>query len=300
MELSARAQLILATTSGALILAAWLMETYSESPYYVLFYILAFLLGGYAKAVEGVQQSLEDKRLNVELLMMIAAIGSASIGYWGEGAALILIFAFSGALEMYTLQKSDRDIKALVSLQPEEALLISGTKEIKVDAWTLKPGDTIKVRPGERIPADGIVQMGTSFVNESALTGEAAVKEIKPESKVLAGTLNQSGLLEINVTKYMKDSVFQRMIDLVNKAQNEAPPVQRKIEEFEAKYVLFVILAAALTVHRTGIYRLLELYRIFVPGMCFACSCFTMRTRCFYDASFTCFALKCRKTRHSI
>jgi Cd2+/Zn2+-exporting ATPase len=248
MELSARVQLILATTSGAFILVAWLMETYSDSPYYVLFYILAFLIGGYAKAVEGVQQSLEDKRLNVELLMMIAAIGSASIGYWGEGAALILIFAFSGALEMYTLQKSDRDIKALVSLQPEEALLICGTKEIKVDAWTLKPGDTIKVRPGERIPADGIVQMGTSFVNESALTGESGVKEIKPESRVLAGTLNQSGLLEIIVTKYMKDSVFQRMIDLVNKAQNDAPPVQRKIEEFEAKYVLFVLLAAALTV----------------------------------------------------
>ncbi|WNB90765.1 heavy metal translocating P-type ATPase [Bacillus sp. NEB1478] len=248
MELSARAQLILATTSGALILVAWLTETYSQSPYYVLFYILAFLFGGYAKAVEGVQQTLEEKRLNVELLMMIAAIGSASIGYWGEGAALILIFAYSGALEMYTLQKSDREIKALISMQPEEAMLISGTKEVRVNASTLKPGDTIKVRPGERIPADGIVQMGSSFVNESALTGEAAAKEIKPESKVLAGTLNQSGLLEIIVTKYMKDSVFQRMIDLVHRAQNEAPPVQRKIEEFEAKYVLFVLMAAALTV----------------------------------------------------
>jgi Cd2+/Zn2+-exporting ATPase len=248
LELSARTQLILATSSGAFILMAWLIETYTKSPYYVLFYLLAFVIGGYAKAVEGVQQSWEEKRLNVELLMMIAAIGSATIGYWGEGAALILIFAYSGALEMYTLQKSEREIKSLVSLQPEEALLISGSKEIRVEASQLKPGDIVKVRPGERIPADGIVQIGTSFVNESALTGESKPKEIKPESKVLAGSLNQSGLIEIYVTKYMKDSVFQRMINLVKKAQSDAPPVQRKIEEFEAKYVLFVILAAILTV----------------------------------------------------
>lgn len=189
MELSARAQLILATTSGALILVAWLTETYSQSPYYVLFYILAFLFGGYAKAVEGVQQTLEEKRLNVELLMMIAAIGSASIGYWGEGAALILIFAYSGALEMYTLQKSDREIKALISMQPEEAMLISGTKEVRVNASTLKPGDTIKVRPGERIPADGIVQMGSSFVNESALTVRLQQKKLNQNPKCLLGRL---------------------------------------------------------------------------------------------------------------
>ncbi|MCM3719296.1 heavy metal translocating P-type ATPase [Fictibacillus phosphorivorans] len=248
MELSARTQLILATTAGCLILSAWLIETYTQSPFYVLFYILAFIVGGYAKAVEGIQDSINEKKLNVELLMMFAAIGSAAIGYWGEGAVLILIFAYSGALESYTLQKSDKEIKSLISLQPEEAWLISENQEIRVDASTLKPGNRIKVKPGERIPADGVVQKGKSFVNESALTGESFAKEIKCSSEVLAGTLNQTGLLEISVTKHMKDSVFQRMIDMVNRAQNEAPPVQRKIEEFEAKYVLFVLLAAALTV----------------------------------------------------
>ncbi|MBY6036489.1 heavy metal translocating P-type ATPase [Fictibacillus nanhaiensis] len=248
MELSARMQLILATSAGIFILSAWLMEEYSQSPFYVLFYILAFVVGGFAKAVEGVLKSWEEKQFNVELLMMIAAIGSAAIGYWGEGAVLILIFAYSGALEMYTLQKSDREIKSLISLQPEEAWLISEDKEFRVNASTLEPGNLIKVKPGERIPADGIVKKGRSFVNESALTGESVPKEIQPSSDVLAGTLNQSGLLEISVTKHMQDSVFQRMIDLVNKAQSEAPPVQRKIEEFEAKYVLFVLLAAALTI----------------------------------------------------
>lgn len=265
MELSARTQLILATSAGIFILSAWLMEKYTESPFYVLFYILAFVVGGYSKAVEGIQQSWEEKQFNVELLMMIAAIGSAAIGYWGEGAVLILIFAYSGALEMYTLQKSNREIKALISLQPDEAWLISGDKEFRVNASTLEPGNFIKVKPGERIPADGIVQKGRSFVNESALTGESLAKEIQTSSEVLAGTLNQSGLLEILVTKHMQDSVFQRMIDLVNKAQNEAPPVQRKIEEFEAKYVLFVLLAAALTVlvpGSTGLWSYSEsLYR---------------------------------------
>jgi Zn2+/Cd2+-exporting ATPase len=247
MKLSAQAQLTLATSAGLLILTAWIMEEYSQSPYYIWLYGAAFVVGGYAKAIEGIRQTLKEKKLNVELLMMLAAIGSATIGYWGEGAVLILIFAFSGALEMYTLQKSDKEIKALISLQPEEAWLLTGEKELRVHASVLKPGDLIKVKPGERIPADGIVEKGTSFVNESALTGEPIAKEINSKAEVLAGSLNQSGLLEITVSKHMKDSVFQRMIELVNKAQNEAPPVQRKIEDFEAKYVLFVLLAASFT-----------------------------------------------------
>ncbi|MGM0804215.1 MAG: heavy metal translocating P-type ATPase [Bacillota bacterium] len=247
MELSARTQLLMATTSGIFILTAWMMEKYSDSPYYVLFYLLAFIVGGYAKAVEGIQESIKDRQLNVELLMMFAAIGSAAIGYWGEGAVLILIFAYSGALEMYTLQKSDKEIKALLSLQPEEAWLLLEDKELRVEASSLEPGNLIKVKPGERVPADGVIVKGNSFINESALTGEPLAREVHTSSEVLAGTLNQSGLLEISVTKHMKDSVFQRMIDLVNNAQNDAPPVQRKIEEFETKYVLFVLLAAALT-----------------------------------------------------
>ncbi|WP_225218736.1 heavy metal translocating P-type ATPase [Fictibacillus norfolkensis] len=247
MELSARTQLLMATTSGIFILTAWMMEKYSDSPYYVLFYLLAFIVGGYAKAVEGIQESIKDRQLNVELLMMFAAIGSAAIGYWGEGAVLILIFAYSGALEMYTLQKSDKEIKALLSLQPEEAWLLLEDEELRVEASSLEPGNLIRVKPGERVPADGVIVKGNSFINESALTGEPLAREVHTSSEVLAGTLNQSGLLEISVTKHMKDSVFQRMIDLVNNAQNDAPPVQRKIEEFETKYVLFVLLAAALT-----------------------------------------------------
>ncbi len=224
-----------------------MIEKYSDSPYYVLFYLLAFIVGGYAKAVEGIQESIRDRQLNVELLMMFAAIGSAAIGYWGEGAVLILIFAYSGALEMYTLQKSNKEIKALISLQPEEAWLLLEDKELRVEASSLEPGNLIKVKPGERVPADGVIVKGNSYINESALTGEPLAREVHASSEVLAGTLNQSGLLEISVTKHMKDSVFQRMIDLVNNAQNDAPPVQRKIEEFETKYVLFVLLAAALT-----------------------------------------------------
>jgi Zn2+/Cd2+-exporting ATPase len=247
MELSARIQLRLATSAGLFILTAWIMEEYLHVPHFVWLYSLAFVIGGYAKGMEGVKKSLQDKRLNVELLMVIAAIGSAAIGYWGEGAILILIFAYSGALEKYAMQKSNREIRTLLSLQPEEAWLISDDAEVRVPASALKPGDLIKVKPGERIPADGVVEKGFSYMSDAALTGEPAAKEIKRSSKVLAGSLNQSGLLEIRVAKYMKDSVFQRMIDLVDKAQSEAPPVQRKIEGLEASYVRFVLLAALLT-----------------------------------------------------
>ncbi|TXG02445.1 heavy metal translocating P-type ATPase, partial [Lactobacillus delbrueckii subsp. bulgaricus] len=110
------AEIIAALVSGALILAGWLLSGYQVLS--IILFLLAFVIGGFAKAKEGIEETLESKTLNVELLMIFAAIGSALIGYWAEGAILIFIFSLSGALETYTMNKSSRDLTSLMQLEP--------------------------------------------------------------------------------------------------------------------------------------------------------------------------------------
>src|SRR5699024_2345631 len=125
------------------------------------------------QAKEGIIDTIENKELNVELLMVIAAIGSAAIGYWTEGAILIFIFSLAGALETYTLNKSNEEISSLMELQPEEARIVQDGIEKMIPISQLKVGDVIFVRASERIPADGKITNGSTSVDESAITGES-------------------------------------------------------------------------------------------------------------------------------
>ncbi|MGG3327095.1 HAD-IC family P-type ATPase, partial [Bacillus velezensis] len=193
------AELIAALVSGVLILAAWFFtETKGLS---VTLYILAFLIGGFAKAKEGIEDTIETKALNVELLMIFAAVGSALIGYWAEGAVLIFIFSLSGALETYTMNKSSRDLTSLMKLEPEEATLLADGREKRVPAAELKIGDMIVIKPGERVAADGIIESGVTSLDESALTGEAMPAEKTAGDSVFTGTVNGNGSLTVRVTK---------------------------------------------------------------------------------------------------
>lgn len=240
-------ELILALLSGVIILMAWRMDNTGMSTAAVLTYITAFCIGGYAKAKEGIQDTIENKSLNVEILMILAAIGSASIGYWTEGAILIFIFAVSGALETYAMNKSHREISALMDLQPEEAWLVrGGFQPIKVAVSELQLGDHILVKPGERIPADGMIYKGVSTVDEAAITGESMPITKMDGDTVFAGTVNLNGVLTINVTKLSTDSLFQKIITLVQSAQSEKSPSQQFIERFEGTYVKAVLLAVLL------------------------------------------------------
>jgi len=171
---TAHLELIAAIVSGILILAAWLIGKEGSATLSISLYIIAFLIGGFAKAKEGIEETIADKQLNVEMLMVFAAIGSAVIGYWAEGAILIFIFAISGALETYTLNKSHKEISALMELQPEEAWLIQEDgSTVNVATDSLSVGSRILVKPGERIPVDGVVVQGTTSVDMSAINGES-------------------------------------------------------------------------------------------------------------------------------
>lgn len=246
-KLKEHGELIAAILSGIIILIAWQLGKNNFLTASVVLYISAYIIGGFAKAKEGILDTFENKSLNVEILMLLAAIGSAIIGYWTEGAVLIFIFAVSGALETYAMNKSHREISALMKLQPEEAWLVQDSGEsIKVPVSTLNVGDQILIKPGERVPADGEIIKGVSSIDEAAISGESMPVTKQMGNEVFAGTVNLNGTLTIKMTKPNSETMFQKIITLVQSAQSEKSPSQQFIERFEGTYVKFVLIAVAL------------------------------------------------------
>lgn len=234
-------ELMAALLSGVLIVAAWIFSKLGMESTSVTIFILAFLIGGYAKAKEGITETIKEKDLNVEMLMVFAAIGSAIIGYWAEGAILIFIFALSGALETYTMNKSKKEISSLMTLQPEEALRLIDGNEEKVHVSMLEIGDQILVKPGERVPADGMIIRGETTLDEAAITGESMPVSKSNKDEVFAGTVNLNGSIVVGITKKSSESLFQKIINLVQNAQSEKAPSQLFIEKFEGRYVKVVL-----------------------------------------------------------
>jgi len=244
--MQAHGELIAALVSGVLILAAWLLSKQDASTLSITLFVLAYVIGGFAKAKEGIEETIENKELNVEMLMIIAAVGAAVIGYWTEGAMLIFIFALSGALETYTMNKSSREISALMDLQPQEATRLNGDHEEVVAISELRVHDTLLVKPGERVPVDGIVLSGETTIDQAAITGESVPVLKTADEEVFAGTVNLKGAIVIQMTKPSTETLFQKIIQLVQNAQSEKSPSQLFIERFEGTYVKVVLSVVAI------------------------------------------------------
>lgn len=242
-------EIIAAITSGVIILIIWLFRSSIEPNHpgwWAGLHILAFIIGGYAQAKEGITDSIKNKELNVELLMIFAAIGASAIGFWTEGAILIFIFALAGALETYTLNKSDQEISSLMELQPEEATLLINGKSKVVPVEQLKVNDQILVLASDRIPADGKIIKGSTSVDESTITGESLPLTKRVNDDVFAGTVALNGSITVEITKPASETVFQKIIQMVQTAQDEKSPKQLFIERFEDSYVKVVLVAVVL------------------------------------------------------
>jgi len=237
-------ELIAALASGSLTAIGWLFAELDWKTASIAVFLAAYAIGGFAKAREGIEDTVRNRRLNVELLMILAAAGSAAIGYWTEGALLIFIFALSGALEQYATDRNRRELTRLMELKPETARRIENGRERTVSVKALAVGDRIRVRPGERVPVDGRIVEGVTAVDESAITGESIPVGKSPGDEVLAGTVNLRGSLVVEMTKPSGETLFQKILDLVESAQSEKPPSQRFLERFEGPYVKTVLAAA--------------------------------------------------------
>lgn len=211
-------------------------------------FLVGYIAGGYRQAIEGTTKLIRERELDVDLLMVVAAIGAATIGYWFDGALLIFIFALSGTLEGYASARTQRDIESLMALNPEEAVVVREDGEARVSVDQLAIDDVVIIKPGERIPADGVVIEGTSLVNQASITGEATPVHRALGDDVFAGTINGQGGLRVRVTKPAGETVIARIIALVQEAQERRPPAQLFIEKFELGYANVVVLGAVLFV----------------------------------------------------
>ncbi|MFJ5798241.1 heavy metal translocating P-type ATPase [Streptomyces decoyicus] len=206
-------------------------------------YAAVYLSGGWEPGWEGLK-ALKDKTLDVDLLMVVAALGAAAIGQFLDGALLIVIFATSGALEAVATARTADSVRGLLDLAPTTATrLLPGGAEESVPTDTLAVGDTVLVRPGERIGADGQVLRGASEVDQAGISGEPLPVAKRPGDEVFAGTVNGAGALHVRVERDPSDSVIARIVTMVEEASETKAPTQLFIEKIEQRYSIGMVAA---------------------------------------------------------
>ncbi|MDD3364945.1 MAG: heavy metal translocating P-type ATPase, partial [Syntrophomonas sp.] len=235
------------TIAGIFLLLAIVMEYTGVPPLLThSMYALCIVLGGFLPARSGLLMLLNAHELDMNALMAVAVIGAVAIGEFQEGAVVILLFSLGNALQANAMDKTRNSIRALMSLTPDKALVRRMGLEIVLPIAKIQVGDTVIVRPGERIPMDGQVLAGISSVNQSVITGESIPVIKQAGEEVYAGTINERGSLEVEVTKLVSDNTMTRIIHLVEEAQGQRAPSQQFIDRFAKYYTPSVILIAFL------------------------------------------------------
>lgn len=226
----------------ALAIALSMISERLEAPHGLttLFNVSSYVTGG----IFGVTASLEalrQRKFNVDLLMVLAAMGAAIVDQWTEGAMLLFLFSLSNVLQAYAIGRSRQAIRGLLKLYPSEARVRrEGQVEVtKIDRISV--GDIVLIEPGERIPVDGLIVGGRSAVDQSPITGESMPVEKAVGDKVFAGTLNQQGVLDVQATQAAQDTTLARIIKLVEEAQDSKAPTERFLDTFEQYYAMLII-----------------------------------------------------------
>ena len=207
----------------------------------------AYVAGGYGPTLNAFV-SLLNKKLNVDLLMVIAAIGAAIIGDWIEGVVVLFLFSLSGTLEAFAIFRTNQSIESLVQLRPREAwLVLGGNRENKrIPVESLQIDDVIRIRSGERFSVDGVVTEGETWVDEATLTGESELIHKQVGEQVFSGTINGPGSVLVRMTKAVNDTTLERIVHMVQEAQAQKTPAQRLVESWQQPYVIGVLTAASL------------------------------------------------------
>jgi len=233
-------QLVLAGACGVFGLLAGFAVP-DASVWRVPLFILSYLAGAWFPAEE-VWERLKKRTLDVHFLMLAVAAGSASIGAWGEGATLLFLFSFSGALEHYALGRTQKEIRSLFRDAPKTATVIdAGGNEKEVPVESLRTGMRLVIKPGSQFPVDAEIVKGLTAADESNLTGEATPVEKKIGDTALAGTINLWGAVEVSVTKPAAESSLQKIITLIKEAQHQKAPAQQFADKFSTYYTYGVL-----------------------------------------------------------
>ncbi len=208
-------------------------------------FVAAILVGGFYVARAGWAALRTARSLDMNALMTIAAVGAIFVGETAEGAVAMFLFALGNSLENYSMGRARNAIRSLMDLSPQRATVIHGDHQEEVPVEELRIGDRLLVRPGERIPMDGLVLSGESAVNQAPITGEGVPVTKGPDEEVFAGTINGQGALVVRVTHLADDNTMARIIKMVEEAQAQKAPSQRFVDRFARVYTPAVIAVAA-------------------------------------------------------
>lgn len=235
-----RAELLCTALTLIFMIAGWACAKIG-SRWSAVFYCGAYLAGGYF-GVQAGWQSLRQWTIDVDLLMVLAALGAAVVNAPFEGAMLLFLFSLSNVLQSYAIDRTRKAIHSLMKLRPDKALTRRNGEPVLLPVEELVVGDIVVIRPGESIALDSVVIEGSSSVDQSSLTGESIPVSRKSGDPVFAGTINQSGGLEVRVTKLAKDSTIEKLVRMVEEAQSEKADTQRFLDRAEQFYAAGVIL----------------------------------------------------------
>ena len=260
--------------SGAFLVAAAVAGS-AGTPGMALPLYLAGAAAGIIYPLRRAFTSARSRILDINVLMVIAVAGALALGDWPEATSVVFLFAVAQWLEVRTMERARQAIRSLIDLTPREALVRRNGREQRVPVDTIAPGDEIVVRPGEKVPLDGLVTTGRSDVNEAPLTGESRPIDKAPGDEVYAGTINGRGAMEVRVLRLGRDSRLARIIHLVETAQARRAPVQSFVDRFARVYTP-AVLALAIVVamappllagaaFATWIYRALVLLVVACP-----------------------------------
>ncbi|MCP4423257.1 MAG: cadmium-translocating P-type ATPase [Chloroflexi bacterium] len=239
---------IFAAVTLIAMIAGFIAERMEAAPIAIIvIYVIAYIAGG-AFGLKGGLQSLRERAIDVDLLMILAALGAAIVGEPFEGVMLLFLFSLSNVLQDFALDRTRNAIKALMKLRPNQANVRRGDQIVTLPIKKINVSDRFIVKPGERIALDGVIIEGESSVDQASLTGESMPVAKQAGDTVFAGTINKNGHLEIGVTRLAKDSTIAKLIKMVEEAQSEKAETQRFIDTAEQYYAVGVIALTALAI----------------------------------------------------
>lgn len=232
--------------SGILIALGFIGSYTGISPFINnILYAVAMIISGY-KPAKSAFYAVKSRSLDMNVLMTVAAFGAAIIGEWLEGATVVWLFALGVALQTRSIEQTRNSIRNLMDLAPPEAWVKQGDQLLKKAVEEVSIGTIIVVKPGDRIPLDGEVVQGESSINQAPITGESIPVDKETGDVVYAGTINESGSLEIRVTKLVEDTTISKIIHLVEEAQEKKAPTQAFVDKFATIYTPIVFILALL------------------------------------------------------
>lgn len=207
-------------------------------------YLLALAVAG-SRFVRAAWLSIRARRIDMNVLMTVSAVGAVALGDWSEAAFVVVLFALGNTLQAVTLDRTRSAVRSLMDIVPPDARLVRGGEEQIVPAASLVAGDLVRIRPGDRVPADGVIVEGASALDQAALTGESMPVDRTVDDEVFGGTVNGAGSLLVRVSKPTSESMVARIIDLVASAQASKSPSEAMVDRFAAWYTPLVVAIAA-------------------------------------------------------